>query len=146
MIYLQIIDKKESEYIWKAFLNPVKVENEFIVVSDRFKENGEVVKWEIRGITSEENTNIMKKNTRRDKKTKQEIFDRSAYMDELVASAVVYPDLKNAELQKAYGVIGEVKLLNKMLLLGEFMTLSEAVQKLSGLDVEDEDQVEEIKN
>ena len=129
-----------------AFLNPVKVENEFIVVSDRFKENGEAVKWEIRGITSEENTNIMKKNTRRDKKTKQEIFDRSAYMDELVASAVVYPDLKNAELQKAYGVIGEVKLLNKMLLLGEFMTLSEAVQKLSGLDVEDEDQVEEIKN
>lgn len=129
-----------------AFLQPAKVENEMIVVSDRFKEDGKAVEWEIRAITSEENTNIMKKNTRRDKKTKQEIFDRNGYMNDLVASAVVYPDLKNAELQKAYGVMGEANLLSKMLLVGEFMTLSEAVQKLSGLDVEDEDRIEEIKN
>lgn len=129
-----------------AFLKPAQIENEMIAVSNRFKEDGKVVEWEIRAITSEENTNIMKKNTRRDKKTKQEIFDRNGYMNDLVASAVVYPDLKNAELQKAYGVMGEANLLSKMLLVGEFMTLSEAVQKLSGLDVEDEDRIEEIKN
>ena len=88
----------------------------------------------------------MRKHTKRDKKTKQEIFNRTSYTNDLVASAVVYPDLKNAELQNAYGVLGEVELLQKMLIMGEFMKLSEEVQKISGLDIEDEDQVEAIKN
>lgn len=145
-ILLNMLGDDNMERSLAAFLQPAKVENEMIVVSDRFKEDGKAVEWEIRAITSEENTNIMKKNTRRDKKTKQEIFDRNGYMNDLVAAAVVYPDLKNAELQKAYGVMGEANLLSKMLLVGEFMVLSEAVQKLSGLDVEDEDKVEEIKN
>lgn len=131
-----------------AFLNPLKVENELVEVSDRFiGEDGKPVKWEIRAIGSKENDQLMRKHTKRDKKTKQEIFDRTSYINDLVASAVVYPDLKNSELQQAYGVLGEVELLQKMLsVMGEFMRLSESVQKLSGLDVEDEDQVEAIKN
>lgn len=130
-----------------AFLKPVTVENELIEVSDRYRdENGKPVKWEIRAITSKENDQLMRKHTKRDKKTKQEIFDRTSYTNDLVASAVVYPDLKNAELQNAYGVLGEVELLQKMLIMGEFMKLSEEVQKISGLDIEDEDQVEAIKN
>lgn len=129
-----------------AFLNPVQIENEFVVVSNRFVEDGKPVPWEIKAITSQENDQIMKKNTKRDKKTKQEILDRSAYINELVASAVVFPDLKNAELQKAYGVMGETNLLSKMLLVGEFAILSEAVQKLSGLDEDDSEKIEEVKN
>lgn len=130
-----------------AFLKPVTVENELVEVSDRYRdENGKPVKWEIRAITSKENDQLMRKHTKRDKKTKQEIFDRTSYTNDLVASAVVYPDLKNAELQKAYGVLGDVELLQKMLIMGEFMKLSEEVQKISGLDVEDEDTVEAIKN
>lgn len=129
-----------------AFLNPVQIENDFVVVSNRFVEDGKPVPWEIKAITSQENDQIMKKNTKRDKKTKQEILDRSAYINELVASAVVFPDLKNAELQKAYGVMGETNLLSKMLLVGEFAILSEAVQKLSGLDEDDSEKIEEVKN
>lgn len=130
-----------------AFLKPVEVENELVEVSDRYRdEDGKPVKWEIRAITSKENDQLMRRHTKRDKKTKQEIFDRTSYTNDLVASAVVYPDLKNAELQKAYGVLGEVELLQKMLIMGEFMKLSEEVQKISGLDIEDEDQVEAIKN
>lgn len=130
-----------------AFLKPVEVENELVEVSDRYRdEDGKPVKWEIRAITSKENDQLMRKHTKRDKKTKQEIFNRTSYTNDLVASAVVYPDLKNAELQNAYGVLGEVELLQKMLIMGEFMKLSEEVQKISGLDIEDEDQVEAIKN
>lgn len=129
-----------------AFLNPVMVENDMVIVSERFVEDGKPVPWEIKAITSQENDQIMKKNTKRDKKTKQEILDRSAYINELVASAVVFPDLKNAELQKAYGVMGETNLLSKMLLVGEFAILSEAVQKLSGLDEDDSEKIEEVKN
>lgn len=129
-----------------AFLNPAKIENELVVVSNRFRENGKPVPWEIRAIMSEENDALMKKHTRRDKKTKQEIFDRTSYVNDLVASAVVFPDLKNAELQKAYGVMGEVNVLNKMLTLGEFTTLSVAVQRLSGLEEDDDTKIEEVKN
>ena len=130
-----------------AFLKPVTVENELVEISDRYRdEDGKPVKWEIRAITSKENDQLMRKHTRRDKKTKQEMFDRTSYTNDLVATAVVYPDLKNSELQKAYGVLGEVELLQKMLIMGEFMKLSEEVQKLSGLDIEDEDKIDEIKN
>lgn len=127
-----------------AFLNPIKSENEEIVISKRFQEEGNPVKWEIRAIMNDENDNLIKKHTKKDKRGNQ-IFDRVSYMNELIASSVVYPDLKDAELQKAYGVMGEAQLLSKMLLVGEYATLAEAVQKISGLDV-DEDLVEEAKN
>jgi len=147
IILIFIMEEYFMERNLSAFLNPIKIENEFVVVSNRFKdEKGVPISWEIRAIMSEENDILMKKHTRRDKKTKQEIFDRAAYVNDLVASAVVFPDLKNAELQKGYGVMGEVSLLSKMLSLGEFTTLSGAVQKLSGLEEEDETKIEEIKN
>jgi len=118
-----------------AFLNPVRVENEMVEISKRFLgEDGKPEKWEIRAIMSEENDALMKKNTRRDKKTQMDIFDRTGYVNDLVVSAVVFPDLKSAELQNAYGTMGEVSLLKKMLTLGEFTTLSTEVQSISGLD------------
>lgn len=130
----------------KAFLNPVLPENEKVVISKRFVEDGKPVEWEVKPILQDENDKIMKKYTRRDKKTNTEIFDRQGYITELTAAAVVYPDLKNAELQKAYGVLGEAELLKKMLLVGEFAILTQRVQTLSGLDEDINELVEEAKN
>ena len=76
-----------------------------------------------------------------DKKGNSE-FDRFKYVDEITAAAVVFPDLKNADLQKAYGVLGEVKLLKKMLYTNEYNALVEAVQDLSGM----EDDFDDLKN
>jgi hypothetical protein len=131
-----------------AFLNPVQIENDHVEVSKRFidPDTKEPVKWEIRPIMSEESDKIVKKYTKREKKTQVEIFDRQGYMNELVTSAVVNPDLKNEQLQKHYGVLGEISLLNKMLTLGEFAVLSAAVQSLSGLLVEDNEEIEKAKN
>lgn len=129
----------------KAFLNPVQNDNEMVVVSKRFMEDGKPVQWEIKSITSAENDILMKKYMKKNKKGGQD-FDRISYMNELVASAVVFPDLQNADLQKAYGVMGQNQLLSKMLLVGEFATLSEAVQKISGLDTEEETLIQEVKN
>lgn len=130
----------------KAFLNPITPQNEKIVISKRFMEEGQPVHWEIRPIMQDENEQLMKKHTKRDRKTQTETFDRSAYVTELTASAVVYPDLRSTELQKAYGVLGEAQLLKKMLLVGEFATLTQKVQTLSGLDEDINDTVEEAKN
>ncbi len=137
----------ENNRSLSAFLNPIKVENEMVEISKRFlDEDGNPVKWEVRAIMSEENDALMKKNTRRDKKTSMDIFDRTGYVNDLVVSAVVFPDLKSTELQKAYGTMGEVGLLKKMLTLGEFTTLSTEVQRISGLDEEDDQKLEEVKN
>ena len=128
----------------KAFLNPIKMDNKEVVISNRFVEDGKPVPFVIRPISEAENKDLMKKHTKRDKKG-QENFDRYEYIHELVALAVVEPDLTNAELQKAYG-LGISKSLSNMLNVGEFAELSQAVQELSGLDTDINDDIEEVKN
>ena len=128
-----------------AFLHPIKVENKEVVISDRFVENGKPVPFVIKPITQEENKNLINRFTRKDKKG-VETFNRTEYVSALTASAVVFPDLTNAELQKAYGVIGETSLLNNMLLVGEYAELAQAVQTLSGLEKDINEDIEEAKN
>ena len=117
-----------------AFLNPVQAENKEVIVSERFRENGKTVPFVIRPITQQENETLMKKHRSVDKKSGVEQFNRISYNRELTAMAVVEPDLNNAELQKRYGVLGADKVLSAMLYVGEYGTLMEAVQELSGLD------------
>lgn len=128
-----------------AFLNPIQVENEHVAVSKRFLEDGKPVKWEIRAITSAENDILLKKNSKKDKKG-METFDRLGHQNDLMVAAVVYPDLHNAELQKAYGVMGAPQLLGKMLTVGEATFLATEIKRISGLDDDTEDLVEEVKN
>lgn len=130
----------------KAFLNPIQVENKEVIVSNRFQEDGKPVPFVIKPISEKENEQLLRKHTKKDKRTGQEVLDRTAYSHALVAAAVVYPDLKNAELQKAYGVLGEADLLNAMLTIGEYATLSQAVTELSGLDEDINDLIEDAKN
>jgi len=129
-----------------AFLHPVEVANKKIVVSERFQENGKPVEWEIRPVTEKENNLLMKKCTKRDGKTGVEQFDRTRHAHELAAASVVSPDLTNAELQKHYGVLGAVELLNAMLYVGEFATLMSAIDELSGLDKDINEDIEDVKN
>jgi hypothetical protein len=68
-------------------------------------------------------------------------------MNLLVASSVVYPDLKDAELQKSYGVVSDGDLLKKMLIPGEYLTLQQAVNEVNGFDTEKADEAkDEVKN
>ena len=128
-----------------AFLHPVQSENKEIIVSKRFQEDGKPLPFVIRPITQEENEEIIRKHTKKDKKG-NEVFDRVNYNRELTALAVVVPDLNNAELQKAWGTLGASKTLAKMLYVGEFGTLMEAVMELSGLDKDINVDIEEAKN
>ncbi len=128
----------------KAFLNPVQVENQEIVVSNRFMEEGKPVPFIIRPITQKENEQLIKKYTRKDKKG-TETFNRTEYVQALTASAVVFPNLSDAKLQEKYG-LGETESLKNMLLVGEYATLAQAVQSLSGLDTDINEDIEEAKN
>ena len=129
-----------------AFLNPVQAENKEVIVSERFRENGKTVPFVIRPITQQENETLMKKHRSVDKKSGVEQFNRISYNRELTAMAVVEPDLNNAELQKRYGVLGADKVLSAMLYVGEYGTLMEAVQELSGIDQDINEDMDEAKN
>lgn len=129
----------------KAFLNPKPVDNKEVIISNRFVEDGKPVPFIIKPITQEDNKVLIKKFSKRDKKG-NETFDRAEYVQAMTASAVVFPDLSNAELQKAYGVLGESVLLQKMLYVGEYAELAQEVQNLSGLDKDINEDIEEAKN
>lgn len=120
------------------------------VVSPRFKnEDGEPVAWKLRSMTEDENQECRKAATRK-VKGKNGVYtpdiDANDYMARLMTASIVYPDLKNTELQRSYGVMGAESLLRKMLLPGEFATLGEQVQKLNGFNQDMNDMVDEVKN
>lgn len=128
-----------------AFLHPVRTENREVIISDRFREDGKPVPFIIRPLSQEENAELIRKHTRKDKKGNENL-DRVSYNQEMTASAVVFPDLENAELQKAYGVLGASKLLTAMLYVGEYGALIQAVHELSGLDIDINEEIEKVKN
>lgn len=135
----------------KAFLSPALPENKEVIISKRFtdgmdKEGNPIpVPFEIRALTQDENKLLIKKYTKKGKNG-NETFDKDEYVAAMVCLAVVYPDLKNADLQKAHGVLGETSLIQKILLPGEYANLIDEVQKLSGFDEDINEEIEEAKN
>lgn len=130
--------------------NAEKVETVEEVISTRFKdENGTPIPFEFRPISSEENKNIKKactKKVRVKKGVYQDELDADAYTDKFLAASIVFPNLKDVELQKSYNVLGEVDLLRAMLLPGEYTEASLIAQSVNGYDRDMNDLVEEAKN
>ena len=81
---------------------------------------------------------------------KSNVKDVDAYMVQVLTllDGVKDPDLKNKQLLDKFGVVTPKELINKIFNAGELVTLFTEIQKLSGVDMdEDEDEAEEeIKN
>lgn len=135
-----------------AFLagNVATETTEEVVVSERFKDKeGKPVAWVLRSITEEENDAIRKSATKRNKgKGGQQVseIDQTDYLSKMAVASVAFPNLKDAELQKSYGVLGAESLIRKMLLAGEYANLLLKVQEINGFDKDINDLVEEAKN
>jgi hypothetical protein len=123
---------------------------EEVVVSERFKDkDGKPVPWKIRSMTQAESEECRKAATRYGKGkggVRLPEVDADEYMAKLAVASVVFPNLRDAELQKSYGVLGAENLLRRMLLPGEYATLLEKVQEMNGFDKSLDDLVEEAKN
>nr|DAX95411.1 MAG TPA: tail assembly chaperone protein [Caudoviricetes sp.] len=126
-------------------------ENEKIAVSDRFVgEDGKPLMWEIKAISNDEDDKLREESTTQEKVKKRVYvpkFNYSVYLKKLITACVVFPNLKNEELQNSYGVMGEEALISAMLLPGEFNALAEAIQEICGFDKDVlEEKIEEAKN
>lgn len=129
--------------------NVLEVENEKHVISKRFiGEDGKPIPWEIRALGEKENEELKRSCTQLIKSRNTSVYktDYDLYLAKLVVESVVFPNLRDAELQKSYGVLGAEELVKKMLIVGEYSKLVEVVQKVCGLDENMEDLIDEAKN
>lgn len=132
--------------------NVAEKEHTKIALSNRFlSEDGTPELWELKAISSAENEKLKYSCTKDvpipgKRGAYRAELDYNCYLLKLSASCIVYPDLNNSELQDSYGVMGAEKVLENMLIPGEYTDLLEEIQKINGFDVSLADKVEEAKN
>ncbi len=120
-------------------------ENVFYCACDDFKDSdGNAIKWEIRHISTGEEENIREECT--DCVGGRYKLNVNKYIERMIAEAVVYPDLYNAELQDSYGVKSPEALVKEILdKPGDYSRLAKFVQDMNGFRSLRED-IEEAKN
>ena len=126
--------------VLEAFLHPIAVEEtKKVEISKRFiGEDGKPVPFEIKTIPQGENSQLIKKYTRRKlvNGTTTEIFDTSAYTNALIVECTVQPDFRDAKMCETYGVLDPMLVPGKMLLSGEYSALVGEIMKLNGFDAD----------
>lgn len=126
--------------VLEAFLHPIAVEEtKKVEVSKRFVgEDGKPVPFEIKTIPQGENSQLIKKCTRRKlvNGTTTEIFDTAAYTNALIVECTVQPDFRDNRMCETYGVLDPMMVPGKMLLSGEYSALVGEIMKLNGFDAD----------
>ncbi len=114
------------------------------VCRDIKDENGDVVKWKLRPLKTEEEEEI--------RESAMEITDgqyrlnRKKYIEKLVTASVIYPNLLDARLQDSYNAKTPETLLKRIVSVpGEYTALCRLVQEKNGFTSLKED-VEQAKN
>lgn len=125
--------------------NTVENLTEEIIVSDRFKVDGEILKFKIKAVNPDEFSDLQKQCTKVGKKGKVN-FDSKMFNEQLIINYTVDPNFKDAEVVKKAGCMTPEQLVNKVLLAGEVATLVEEISALSGFDKDLEELREEAKN
>lgn len=111
--------------------NKIQVPNvKYIASKDFVDEEGNPLEWELRKVTTREYNELRSKCMKIDVKTKDVIFDQSKFQNKLCALSVVFPNLKNTELQNSYGIVGEENLLQEMLDPFEFTNLLKKIDSI----------------
>ena len=139
---------------FSKFMKANKIQKQNVmhpVTKSLLDDNGEPLLWEIKPLTTKENEAIRDAcTTDVPVKGKPNMFrpktDMNKYQTKLICSAVVFPDLNNAELQNSYGVMSAEELIKEMVDdPAEYTDLMMLVQQISGFKSLQED-VEEAKN
>lgn len=121
------------------------------VTKSLMDENGNPLLWEIRPLTTKENEAIREACTIEvPVKGKPNMFrpkvDMNKYQTKLICTAIVSPDLHDADLQNSYGVMTPEDLIKEMVDdPAEYTDLMVFVQNISGFKTLQE-QVDEAKN
>jgi hypothetical protein len=139
---------------FEAFMkrNKIKKPNtKFVATKSLVDENGKPLEWEIKALTTREAEKIREACTIEiPVKGKPGMYrpklNTDMYTTKMVAAAIVYPDLYNAELQNSYGVATPEDLIKEMVdNPAEYMDMVNFVQNYNGFETMQE-KVDEAKN
>lgn len=139
---------------FEAFMkrNKIKKPNtKYVATKSLVDENGKPLEWEIKALTTREAEKIREACTIEiPVKGKPGMYrpklNTDMYTTKMVAAAIVYPDLLNAELQNSYSVTTPEDLIKEMVdNPAEYMDLVNFVQEYSGFETLQE-KVNEAKN
>ena len=97
-------------------------EEKELILTERLLADGGQMLFCIRPMSQRENEDIWLRSGE----------DEKRYEAMVLAESVVFPDLKDAQLQNSYGVIGAERLLGRLLLAGEYDRLRKAVECING--------------
>lgn len=104
----------------------------------------------VKSITQGENIQLQKscESSYLDKKSAQRCthFDQDLYLTRLVIASCTEPNFKDAQLQKAHGVMGAEQLVEQLFKPGEFAQLAAAVQAVNGFLQDDNELRDCAKN
>ena len=133
--------------------NKIKKENvKFAPTTSILDENGKPIEWEIKHISSKENEIIRneciidvpikgKSNAFRQK------VDISKYINKLIVSSVVFPNLYSKELQDSYGVMTPEDLVLEIIdNPAEYNNFVSFIQNINGFDNDINSKIDYSKN
>ena len=93
-----------------------------VLLAERVTADGGQMLFRIRPMSQRENEDIWRRCGE----------DMKRYEKMVLAESVVFPDLKDVNLQNSYGVAGAERLLGKLLLAGEYDRLRQPVEEING--------------
>lgn len=133
-----------EEFLMDNFEEAAEIEREITI-------GGKIKKMKFKPIGATTGDEIRKKCRKVSILKGQKIIetDQDKYMANLIIETTTYPDLKDAELQSAWGVIGAEELLKAMkskMKDGEYGEWSSAVSEINGYDKGLQELIEEAKN
>lgn len=133
-----------KEFLMDSFEDAPEVEKDVTI-------GGKVKKMKFKALSADMGDEIRKKCKKVSFIKGQKLFetDEEKFRANLIIETTTYPDLKNAELQKAWGVMGADQLLSVMkskMRDGEYAEWSSIVSSINGYDKGIQELIEEAKN
>lgn len=120
-----------------------------VSVSKRFKgKDGKPLKFKIKPVSGEQFSDYQKRCSSIEfsnrKRTMQ--LDSGKFNNMIIINHCVDPDFKDAELIKSVGVQTAEQALQKLLLAGEIVELSQQISAISGFDEDINEEIDNAKN
>lgn len=120
-----------------------------VPISPRFKDKeGKLLKFKIKPMSGDEFGKYQKQCTSIDfnKKKRETQFDSGKFNLLCIVNHCIDPDFKDASFLKELGVQTPEQAVSKVLLAGEIVELGNQISKVSGFDVDINEEVEKAKN
>lgn len=144
----------DNSLFFKSNISNVKEEFEVDGI-EKFKfpvgheKEGDNVPWIIKKLTTKRTEELAElcKTKKIIKGRKVTDINEKKYNDILMAESIVFPDLKDKELQEQYGVRTNVDLMRKLLeIAADYAKINQSFNRINGFDESEEEIIDEAKN